>query len=93
MRIGLYSIRVSTTIHVPNELLASVDRRAKQLGLSRNRYILRALERAVEEETAWSPELRRELATASEDLEGRLALDELRAAVTAGRTRKPPPDL
>jgi predicted transcriptional regulator len=84
---------MSTTIHVPSELLSSVDRRAKQLGLSRNRYILRALERAVEEETAWSPELRKELAAASEDPESRRALEELRAAITANRTRKPPPDL
>ena len=36
-----------TTVHIPDPLLKSVDRRAKALGISRNRLVVRALEQAV----------------------------------------------
>ncbi len=84
---------MSTTIHVSPELLASVDRRAGELGISRNRYIVRALERAVESETAWSPRLVEELAAARDDPEGQRAMEELVRVVAANRTCKPPPEL
>jgi predicted transcriptional regulator len=45
-----------TTVHIPPALLKSVDRRARALGVSRNRLIVRALERAVTERTGWAPE-------------------------------------
>ena len=45
-----------TTVHIPPALLKSVDRRAKALGVSRNRLIVRALERAVTERDRWAPE-------------------------------------
>jgi hypothetical protein len=35
-----------TTVHIPDPLLKSVDRRAKALGISRNRLVVRALEQA-----------------------------------------------
>ncbi len=44
-----------TTVHLPTELLGRVDRRASELGLSRNRYTRGALERAVQKDTGWSP--------------------------------------
>ncbi len=84
---------MSTTIHVSPELLASVDRRAGELGISRNRYIVRALVRAVESETAWSPRLVEELAAARDDPEGQRAMEELVRVVAANRTCKPPPEL
>lgn len=84
---------MSTTIHVPPELLASVDRRARELGLSRNRYIRLALERVVDEETTWSPRFREELAAAREDPDSGQVLEALLAAVASSRTRKPPPRL
>ena len=59
--------------------------------MSRNRYIVRALERAVAAETEWSARLVDELAAASADSAGRKALVELRTAVAASRTRKDPP--
>ncbi|MGH9199830.1 MAG: ribbon-helix-helix protein, CopG family [Vicinamibacterales bacterium] len=31
-----------TTVHIPDPLLKSVDRRAKALGISRNRLVVRA---------------------------------------------------
>jgi metal-responsive CopG/Arc/MetJ family transcriptional regulator len=45
---------MSATIHIPNVLLKSVDRRAKSLGVSRNRLIVSALERLVDERPQWS---------------------------------------
>lgn len=49
--------------------------------MSRNRYIIRALERTLETETRWSNRFVEELAAARSDDEGRRALEELRAVV------------
>jgi metal-responsive CopG/Arc/MetJ family transcriptional regulator len=72
---------MSTTVHLPPDLLETVDDRAKELGMSRNRYIIRALERTLETETRWSNRFVEELAAARSDDEGRRALEELRAVV------------
>ena len=84
---------MSTTINLPAQLLAAVDRQAKNLEMSRNRYIIRALERSLATETEWSATFVAELAAARADAEGRRALEDLRAAVSANRTRKDPPRL
>jgi hypothetical protein len=47
--------RVPTTIHIPEPLLAEVDKRAKTLNLSRNRFIVDALQKALAAEPPWSP--------------------------------------
>ena len=86
-----YSIVMSTTVHVPPDLLASVDRRARELDMSRNRYVVRALERALATETEWRAAFVAKLATAGDDGEGRREPEGLRAAVAAARTRKGPP--
>lgn len=44
-----------TTIHIPEPLLNEVDERAKTLKLSRNRFIVDALRKALAEEPPWSP--------------------------------------
>jgi hypothetical protein len=49
-------IRMPTTVHIPPALLKSVDRRANALGVSRNRLIVKALERAVSDRVTWAPE-------------------------------------
>jgi predicted transcriptional regulator len=77
-----------TTIHVPAALLKSVDRRAKALGVSRNRLIVRALERAVRERTDWAPEFLEKLRGV--DQETVAAVGELLADVTHARRSKPP---
>ncbi len=84
---------MSTTVHLPPRLLAMVDRRALDLGVSRNRYIVRALERAVAVETRWSAAFVAELAAARAASAGRPAHADQRPAVAAGRTRKGPPAL
>ena len=84
---------MSTTIHLPAELLAVVDRQARDLDISRNRYIIRALERVIATETEWSAGFVEELAAARADVDGCRALEELRAAIASSRTRKDPPAL
>ena len=84
---------MSTTIHMPVQLLAAVDRQARNLEMSRNRYIIGALERTLASETEWSAAFVEELAAARADVEGNRALEELRAAIAASRTRKGPPAL
>ena len=84
---------MTTTVHLPADLLASVDRQARELDMSRNRYVIRALERALETETRWSPAFVEELTAARTDMAGQRALEEVRAAIAANRTRKGPPAL
>jgi hypothetical protein len=73
-------------------LLKSVDRRAKALGISRNRLVVRALEQAVSEPgTGWSPEFLQRLRTV--DRETSAAVDDLRTAVTRARRSKEPREL
>lgn len=45
---------MGTSVHIPAELLKAVDRRARALRISRNRMILRALERELEQGSEWS---------------------------------------
>jgi predicted transcriptional regulator len=75
-----------TTVHISAALLKSVDRRAKALGLSRNRLIIRALERIVSDRSGWAPEF-------LENQETKTAVDELLADVTRARHSKPPHEL
>ena len=84
-------IRMPTTVHIPAPLLKSVDRRAKALGLSRNRLIVKALERAVSERGEWAPEFLDRLRQVDEDTSE--AVDELMNHVTQARRSKPPRDL
>ncbi len=86
-------LAMSTTVHLPADLLASVDDQARELGMSRNRYIIRALKRILETETCWSARFVEELAEARSDDEARAALTDLVAGVAANRTRKAPPVL
>lgn len=84
---------MSTSIHLPPDLLQSVDHRARELGMSRNRYVIRALEQSLETEARWSARFVEELAVARSDDEGRQALEELATAIAGNRTRKAPPAL
>ena len=84
---------MATTVHLPPELMERVDRRAQELGMSRNLYIRRALEKAIDEEASWSPAFLRMLGEAASDAEGAKAVDEMRAAIVSRRTRKSPPKL
>lgn len=79
---------MATTVHIPAPLLAAVQRRARQLGISRNRLVVRALEREVHDRRDWSlgflDDLRRvDPGTAQ-------AVDDMLRQVRKRRLSKPP---
>ena len=80
-----------TSIHIPKGLLVAVDRRAKQLGMSRNRFIVRALERDISKDAEWSPGFFEKFAPLNR--EDAAALDETLAVVRDHRRSKKPPIL
>lgn len=80
-----------TTVHIPARLLQSVDRRAKALGVSRNRLIVRALERAVSERSGWAPEFFERLRNVDDETVA--AVDDLLADVRQARRSRQPRDL
>jgi hypothetical protein len=77
-----------TTVHIPDPLLKSVDRRAKALGISRNRLVVRALEQAVRVRSGWAPEFLDRLRRV--DPETSAAADELLNVVKQARRSKEP---
>ena len=85
------NVFMPTTVHIPALLLKSVDRRAKALGVSRNRLIVRALEQAVSQRSRWTPELLERLRNV--DSETSAAVDDLLATVKQARRSKEPRDL
>ncbi|MCK6586235.1 MAG: ribbon-helix-helix protein, CopG family [Polyangiaceae bacterium] len=76
-----------TSVHLPKQLLDAVDRRAKALRISRNRLIVRALERELREESDWSPGFFEQLE--QRDPEISAAVDELLDDVRRARRSKP----
>ncbi len=85
------NIFMPTTVHIPEPLLKSVDRRAKALGISRNRLVVRALEQAIRVRSGWAPEFLERLRRV--DRETSAAADELLNAVKQARRSKDPHDL
>ena len=82
---------MATSIHIPKPLLEAVDRKARALRISRNRLIVRALERELTAGSDWSPGFFEQLSTVSpETVE---AVDDLLTSVRQARTSKPPRDL
>jgi predicted transcriptional regulator len=78
---------MSTSIHLPRGLLQELDRRAKELKLSRNRLIVRILEEGLQRRTQWPPGFFERLEA------GRAhgaAVDEMLQAIRASRRSKKP---
>jgi metal-responsive CopG/Arc/MetJ family transcriptional regulator len=82
---------MATSIHIPKPLLEAVDRKARVLKISRNRLIVRALERELTAGNDWSPGFFEQLGSVSPDTAA--AVDDLLASVRQARTSKPPRDL
>lgn len=80
-----------TTVHVPPRLLATVDRKARALGVSRNRLVVRALEQFVSAPAAWPQEFVDALLSVEPEVSE--AVDELSAIVAQNRRSKPAPQL
>ncbi len=83
---------MATTIHIPQPLLELVDANAKALRLSRNRFIVRALEQAIADREGWSESFISVLDTPLEARDAG-AVDEMLAAVRKKRSSKGPPSL
>jgi len=73
-----------TTIHLTPDLLAAVDQRARDLELTRNRFISESLRRTLENDERWSPALVSDLRSAGASPEERRALTELRRSLRPG---------
>jgi predicted transcriptional regulator len=74
-----------TSVHLPQDLLQAVDRKAKALRMSRNQFVVRALQREVES-AEWSVGFFDKLTA---DFETSKAVDDMMAAVRKGRRSKP----
>lgn len=79
------------SIHLPEEVLRKVDRRARGLGLSRSGYIAQALERDLDNGGGWSPGFFVQLREISP--EDALAAAALHEVTSRRRSRKGPPRL
>jgi metal-responsive CopG/Arc/MetJ family transcriptional regulator len=77
-----------TSVHIPKPLLVAVDRRARALKISRNRFIVQALEREVTEGSSWSPDFFARLESVETGVED--AADEMLAAIRSQRRSKKP---
>jgi predicted transcriptional regulator len=83
---------MTTTVHLPRELLQRVDERARSLKLSRSQFVRRALDRMVAHETEWSDAFVGAIRDAEHDEDGRRGVDEM-MHVVARRSRKAAPRL
>lgn len=79
---------MATTVHIPDKLLRSVDRRAKHLKISRNRFVVRALEKALEDRSEWSEGF---LAALEQPVNTNELVDEMLGHITRSRRSKKAP--
>lgn len=77
-----------TSVHIPRHLLEAADRKARALGVSRNRLIVRALERELAPSAGWTPGFFDALSRVSPETAG--AVDALDTAIRKGRRSKRP---
>ena len=75
---------MATSIRIPKPLLDAVDRKARALKMSRNRLIVRAIEKELAPGSGWSPGFFDRLSAT--DPETVAAVDEMLDAIR--RTRK-----
>lgn len=82
---------MATTVHIPAKVLSAAQRRAKALGISRNRLIVQALERELERPSTWSPGFLETLRDVGP--EDRAAVDDMVSEIRRRRRSKKPPVL
>jgi hypothetical protein len=75
-----------TSLHIPKELLSAVDRRARKLKMSRNRFVVRTLEKELAAGPDWSPGFFEKLAALAP--EHAQAVDTMLVGIRAARTSK-----
>jgi hypothetical protein len=81
----------TTSVRLPETLIDALDRRAAALGLTRSQLIIRAVEQALEEHSAWSPAFLKAIGTPRPELEQ--AATEMMNAIRARRSRNTAPGL
>lgn len=79
---------MSTSVHIPKPLLEAVDRRARALKMSRNRLIVKALEREVSGKPGWSEGFFERLSQVDEATGA--AAEEMLAMIRGARRSKEP---
>jgi hypothetical protein len=77
-----------TSVHIPQPLLAAIDRKARALRVSRNRFIIGALQRELSVGATWSPGFLERLEHVDQDTVR--GVDEMLRAVKAARRNKRP---
>ena len=79
---------MATTFHIPPELLEAIDERARAQKISRNRFVIRSLRRALKQDDAWSLEFLEAL----DDVDEATAevVDAMMNDIEKHRTRKEP---
>lgn len=81
-----YDYIMPTSIHIPPALLAAVDRKARALRVSRNRFIVGALQRELSAAAPWSPGFFERLGDVSSETAA--SVDAMLAEVTKARRSK-----
>jgi hypothetical protein len=77
---------MTTTVHIPDDILEQIDRRARDLKISRNRYIIESLRRTLSIHHEWPPEfLERIRGWSSSEAEVGEAVDDMVAAIQSNR--------
>jgi predicted transcriptional regulator len=77
-----------TSVHIPDQLLQQADQRARALGISRNRLIVRALARELQQGSEWSRGFFERLRGLDEQTAG--AAEDMLSAIRRGRRSKLP---
>jgi hypothetical protein len=77
-----------TSVHIPAALLEAADRKARAIGISRNRLIVRALERELAPSAGWTTGFFEALSNVSPETAS--AVDELRTEIRKARRSKRP---
>ncbi|MBM3750867.1 MAG: hypothetical protein FJW21_06755 [Acidimicrobiia bacterium] len=80
-----------TTVHIPPRLMASASKRAKSLGISRNRLIVQALERELTANQQWPESFLQALRDVDADTAE--AVNDMTKAIARRRLSKLPPTL
>jgi predicted transcriptional regulator len=83
--------RSTTSIRLPEDLVQALDERAAALGVTRSQLIIEAVEQALADRSAWSPEFLKAIGTPRPELEA--TTDEMLKAIRDRRSRNEAPDL
>ncbi len=83
--------RNTTSIRLPEELVEALDKRAAALGVTRSQLTIEAVERALQDQSAWSSAFLKAIETPRPELEE--VADEVMDAIREHRSRSDAPDL